>query len=243
MKRKGFTLIELLVVVAIIAILAAMLLPALAMARERARSGVCMNNLKQIMLATLLYVNDNNEYLPPVYMSCSTNNPQNSNTDMWYWPLELMPYLYNKPFNGTTGLWLEVDANIKNTVFYCPSYSYYGNFSFTDGGGAYAVDSYNNGVYYGYFSPGWRNFLKLSRVKTPSKTFKYCDLTDGMNITAYDGPTLTLAAARHNGFIHYAFYDGHVETIKLVNIPNYSATAPFASGHAVDVNFWGPGYQ
>ena len=63
MRHVKFTLIELLVVIAIIAILAAMLLPALAKARAKARSISCVSNLKQCMMATLLYADDSNQQI------------------------------------------------------------------------------------------------------------------------------------------------------------------------------------
>ena len=63
-RDRGFTLIELLVVIAIIAILAAILFPVFAQARDKARAAACLSNMKQVALALAMYTSDNDETLP-----------------------------------------------------------------------------------------------------------------------------------------------------------------------------------
>ena len=86
MSRRGFTLIELLVVIAIIAILAAILFPVFARAREKARQTSCLSNLKQIGLAVMMYAQDYDECYPEPY------------TPFTNWPLwqdTIQPYMKN----------------------------------------------------------------------------------------------------------------------------------------------------
>ena len=70
--KRGFTLIELLVVIAIIAILAAILFPVFARAREKARANTCLSNMKQLTLGVLMYNNDWDERMPPAMAGPAT---------------------------------------------------------------------------------------------------------------------------------------------------------------------------
>lgn len=108
--RKAFTLIELLVVVAIIAILAALLLPALRQAREKAKAMKCLSNLKQFGYAAVMYINENNDVIPPA----QTGTASFASAGFFF-----QPY-------GSLGRYLWPQATVDATHpcrLRCPSYS------------------------------------------------------------------------------------------------------------------------
>ena len=110
MKQYAFTLIELLVVIAIIAILAAILFPVFAQAREEARKTVCASNQKQIGLAFQMYLQDYDEMYP------DTGNPYLFAGRFWRWPV--MPYLgIGQQQQGSTG----TARNGSPEILLCPS--------------------------------------------------------------------------------------------------------------------------
>ena len=112
-KIRAFTLIELLVVIAIIAVLAAMLLPALARAKERSQATVCLNHLRQWGLATQLFASLNDDVLPKDGTPNGT-----STTEGWYVDLPAaisVPTYHQMPFSTNS------TADRGKSVWDCPS--------------------------------------------------------------------------------------------------------------------------
>ena len=217
MRRKGFTLIELLVVIAIIAILAAILFPVFARAREKARQTSCLNNLKELGLGMLMYAQDYDETFARINPGPTTfaNPVVPGDTVFGY-----------HPDYGYFGSWASVIyPYIKNTQIYlCPSSSY------SCYGVAYGLPAHGANPAGGRLTM-FNNCLKLADFARPAEILMITEKGGG------GGPQYLLSAQyyacrdSHNEGGNIAFCDGHAKWLKFEHgqIPHPGWEAP-ASG-------------
>jgi len=205
-KKRGFTLIELLVVIAIIAILAAILFPVFAKAREKARSSSCLSNLRQMGSAIMQYAQDFDEKYPRSYMWA------NSNSELYWWSDLMQPYVRNYQIvSCPSGQW----AYYYNRPPYCQS-PLVCSYAMPD----MRVDLNNNIIPPVPGSP-------LASVQDPAGTIAFVDSLS-QEIAAGAPPSFSSVrlldytdqgvycqvAKRHNDGFNVCFADGHSKWLK-----------------------------
>ena len=227
-QRHAFTLIELLVVIAIIGILAAMLLPALNQAKQRAQTIVCLNNLKQLQLCFHLYAADNADYMPPnnfVY-DITTDQPIAGNAGP-SWCTNVAPY-DPSPVGIQNGLLFSYNNSFG--IYRCPAdSSTVETFSGTKLPQP-RVRSFNlsqsvNGLSYaGQIAADIPHYSKFTEIRKPTPVGLLVFLEvhqDEIMDTEFGIPVETdswsagywwdIPANRHNQGANFSFADGHVE--------------------------------
>jgi prepilin-type N-terminal cleavage/methylation domain-containing protein/prepilin-type processing-associated H-X9-DG protein len=207
-RTSGFTLIELLVVIAIIAILAAILFPVFARARENARRASCQSNLKQIALGVQQYSQDYDEKFPS-RLAGTTATPSYMG-----WAVLIQPYMKSEQ------------------LFQCPSESTPpGTFStLTSQGSNTAIDYFYN--YSLGESAGGLGMVSLAAVNYPANTVMNGDWQADFDRAANFNNANNLAAARHLEGANYSFVDGHVKWLRPEKIASgyYDSTSTCGAG-------------
>lgn len=213
-RKRAFTLIELLVVIAIIAILAAILFPVFARARENARRTSCMSNLKQIGLGMMMYVQDYDEHYPMNYWRTGYPGVKQTDPSMPGYKYEVS--CGDSTCDGHYVTWMDIIFPYVRTVqiFDCPSQTAhtYPSYGFSDAIAGWR-SAYNNGV-----SPN--GAMSMAAVNRPSEVVFLLDYYSLYNIIAnpwnaktWADPASTLhrqiAPHLEGGNICYA--DGHVK--------------------------------
>jgi prepilin-type N-terminal cleavage/methylation domain-containing protein/prepilin-type processing-associated H-X9-DG protein len=212
-RKRAFTLIELLVVIAIISILAAILFPVFARARENARKAACMSNLKQIGLGAAMYLQDYDETYPFAQMPSGN----------WYKLFE--PYIKNSQvFICPTAGVIESSAGVKN---------YSGGYGWNIGGTFNNTSTGNGfGGYSGYEVTPSGSYVKMAAVNEPSQTIFIADPASsgytGNGVFAVGYLSISYIPVLHGGQVgpfykspnvavapggggNYLFADGHVK--------------------------------